>query len=74
MSWKRLKLWEDFVPDYHHVKFGGDLLRNKQEMQRGILCVLQPMFYQKKTPAGSGLTLFELDRDVQWVEILQIDK
>ena len=35
---KILTLLRDFVPEYHHAKFGGDLTTNKEEREEDTMC------------------------------------
>ena len=47
---KILRLLRDFVPEYHHAKFGCNWTTNKGETEGGGHCAPQPIWIQK-TPA-----------------------
>ena len=54
-SAKLLSILRDFVPEYHHAKFGGSWPQIKEKQRGAPLCPLpQPIFYQN-TPAWIGL-------------------
>ena len=50
-SAKRLRLLRDFIPEYHHAKFGCNWITNKGETEG--CAPLQPIWFQK-TPAWRG--------------------
>ena len=61
MSAKFLWLLRDFVPEYHHTKFGCNWTTKKWETEGGGGHNVPPSLYgSKKTPAWIGLRCFGL--------------
>ena len=59
-SLKLLSISKDFVPEYHHAKFGGNWTTNIGKTEGGAQCAPpQPIWFQK-TPAWIGLKHFWL--------------